>query len=640
MAPTPTPSVAIAVVAPLPAAGLLTSQLAGEAQEVTVRTITWTSATLTLQSGAATVFSLGSGVSLGTLRYRLYIGGVDRTSNWLIAPGSTIGMQSGSPSTAVVSVGFMDGFGTRPSAGQEAIIIETATGRRIFGGDVASCEETNPDGTEMVIVRCNCAGFGSRLDKRNIGAYFEPDAIFWTPASMVGELLREYIPEEGIRWAGGDGGAAFLTEVIIQHTSASQAIRQVLQPWGLDYVVDAYKNLYVVNPTTGFGAAPFDIATGDSNHDSNSMTVRRDQSQIVTRVSVRSDLREPPMWTDTFTVDPSGVGFYPSKYRLTAKPVVLEDGEPKAVAEYASSATTYDYTYVPDGYGVSRSAGTGGTAHEVKIIYPVPLQPVYAVSDDAAIALYGIRETTIDVKDVYERERWAEIAAGEIARRSAEFYSVTYTSRTSDVLRPGMSQTIEHTRPLVPSQTFILDSVNGTFQATGDGGWWRWTVTATNKAVQGERSAARTAQRIRAGLYQSQDRHRQTFAWDLAKTVDGLTNPGVELLDANSDPLPRGQAVVSKPGFIYRVTLRFVTAPTNDPVSLDVFLHRGEDPPVSIFANGEYITYRPVDAGTVVAMYNFSSQPFVLKPGDRLSAQFMTVEPTAKDGILEVEQQG
>ncbi len=604
------------------------------------RTITWTSATLAIASGSGSIiFSIGSGVSLGTLKYRLYIGGVDRTGEWYMANDSSIGMQSSSNSTAVVSVRFFEGSGTRPNPDDEVVIIETTTGQRLFGGDLASVEEVSPDGTTMIVIRCNCVGFAARLDKRDIGAYYEPNAIFWTPALMVADLLREHVPEEGIDWAGGDGGSAFLTEVIIQHTSATQAIRQVLQPWGLDFTVDAYKNLFVIDPTVGFGAAPFNISDGDTNHDTTGMTVRRDRSRIVTRVSVRSDLREPPMWTDTFTLDPSGVGFYPSKYRLTDKPVVLEDGDPKSVAEYASSATSYDYTYVPDGYGVSRSAGNGGS-HEIKIIYPIPLQPVYTVEDTAAVALYGIREATIDVKDVYERERWAEIAAGELARRSAEFYAVSYPSRTSDLLRPGMSQTIALSRPLVPSRTFILDSINGSFVPTGSGGFWRWTVNANTGAIQGERNSVRTQQRIKAGLSQPQDRHRQVFAWDLAKTVDGLTNTGVALLDAANDPLPRGQVVITRVGFIYEVRLRFVTAPQNDPVELDVFLHRDSDPPVSIFANGEFITYSPGDAGTVVRMFNFAAQPYVLKVGDRLSAQFMTAEPTAMDGILEVEQQG
>src|SRR6186713_3381630 len=119
-----------APIAPVVASAPITSPVPLPPQ---LRTITWTSATLAIASGSGSIiFSVGSGVSLGALNYRLYVGGVDRTSNWRIAPGSTISQQLASPSNATVTVGF-EGSGTRPECDDEVIIIETTTGTRIFG---------------------------------------------------------------------------------------------------------------------------------------------------------------------------------------------------------------------------------------------------------------------------------------------------------------------------------------------------------------------------------------------------------------------------------------------------------------------------------------------------------------------------
>jgi hypothetical protein len=109
------------------------------------------------------------------------------------------------------------------------------------------------------------------------------------------------------------------------------------------------------------------------------------------------------------------------------------------------------------------------------------------------------------------------------------------------------------------------------------------------------------------------------------------------LLDEDSNPLPRGYAIVTRAGFLYEVRLRFVTV--TDTVEVDVLLERGDASPVSIFANSQYIAYTTVDT-TYVRSFNFTSQPFALQVGDKLTARYMTEDAGARDGVLEVEQQG
>lgn len=594
-----------------------------------LRQIGFLSGELPVESGEHTIFSVGSGLQAGELRYRLYIEGADRTSEWSIAAGTQITHQLGSPSTAAVTLISS----TRPDPDDVVVIIETTTGRRVFGGEIASVEEKNPDGTSLIFLRLDCVGFQARLDRAVVGAYFEEGFIIWSAASMTAELLREYMPNTSISFGGGGGGDSYAYEVIIQYTTGSDAIRQVLQPWGLDFFVDNYAALYIIDPSIGFGAAPFSVSQGSGHVDSNSITVRRDRSRTVSRVAVRADLREPPSWTDEWAGgEEYGIGFFRSKYRLNEKPVVYEDGVVQTVGEYAFNASNFDYTYVPGGYGVYRSAGSlSNPAITVTITYSIPLQPVYFVEDATALAAFGVREAILDVKDVYERERWADIGAGELARRAQELYVVNYVTRSSDYLRPGMTQTISHARPLVPSQTFILDSVSGQFEGTANGGHFRWQVSAATAAIQG-RSAVRERQRIRYGLYQPQDRHRQVFAWDLAKTVDGLTNPGLSAMALH------GQHVVTRVGFLREVRLRFDIPPGTSTVQVDVYLTRADASPVSIFAAG-YAEFAPTDTGIIYAR-TFTSQPFVLKPNDILTAEVITGDTAAMDGRLEVEQQG
>lgn len=594
------------------------------------RELRQTGYSLSLQAGTHVMFSSLTAGSTAPAPYLFYIDGLLRTDKVSIAlESASIQMQLGATPSASFTVLSLDGT-YRPAIDDEVIIIDSSTGARVFGGDIDNTEEQNPDNTNIITTRVRATGYSSRLDRRIVSGYFDGVTILYTPQTMISDLLNIYLPETGIVLGGGADGAVIDTETIFQHVSGTQAVRQLLDKDGLDFVVDAFKRLYVVSRTAGYAAAPFNLADGDGNWDSDSMSVRRERGKYANRVGLRADLREPGMWVDTFAGnDDFGVGFYLTSYIQNSAPVVTVNGVVQTVGEYWLAQGSNTFTYVPGGYGVYASTpGAYLSSDTIEVSYPSPLQPITWAEDAAEIALNGIAETVVDVKDVYDPDRWDDIAAGELARLKRRSYVVEYVTQQQG-LRPGQLQAINTTKPLVPNLSLIIDNMTGTFQPTSSGGFFRWRVSATNSQVQGEKNFVRTFQRLGLLKIQPQDRHRLTIVAKLAEDIPGLTNPGLIVVTVPGD------REVDKPGFLKEIRLRFGTAPATRTVQIDVRKNG-----TTIFPNSQYIEFRVADAGLTVTKRNFTAQPLQIADGDKFTAHVITADSAAKNGTLEIEVQG
>lgn len=585
-----------------------------------------TGTTLTLLAGSHSLFSASTAQS----KYVFFINGVERTTAGVAADrpeACQIQSQLGSIPTCGLTITSKDGS-YRPQIDQELVVIDRTTGARLFGGDIDYIEETNPDATDVIYSRVRAVGYASRLDRRIVSAYYDGVTIIWTTSSMIADILNTHIPETGVVLANG-GGSVIDTEVIFQHVSGTQALRQLLDKDGLDFTVDEYKRLYLVNKSTGYESAPFNVTDG-ANYDSDSMTVRRERGRYANRVGIRPDLREPGMWVDTFAGDDDfGVGFYLTTYTLFEKPVVTLNGVVQTVGEYWLPHLSNTFTYVPNGVGVYASnPGIYSSSEVIEVSYPSPLQPITWAEDAAEIAANGLVETVEEVKDVYSRDLLADIATGVLARLKVRPYVVDYSTRTNG-LKPGQLQTINTTKPQVPNLSMVIDSVAGTYEPTADGGHFRWRVRTSNAQVQNEKNFIRTMQRVAAARIQPQDRHRTTIVIKLAQTVQGITNPGLTAITVPGD------REIDKPGYIKEARLRFDTAPATTTVQVNVLING-----TTIFPNGEYIEFRPADAGNTVSKRNFTSQPMAVADGDIVTCVVVTADSAAKDGTLELEIQG
>lgn len=569
--------------------------------------------------------------------YKLYIAGVERNVNWSLGrQAMSISMGIGQWATCTFSVISTDGS-YRPTQDQEIVVVDMVTGARVFGGIIDSPGEEGQDGTTIVWTEVQAVGYGSKLDRTVFARYY--DLTFqWTPQLVVRDLFLT-VPEllaTGITVGQSTDGDQFTTEIILPWDTASANLRRLLEPSGLDFVVDEYAQLHIVSKTTGYGSAPFNITNTNGMIDSDSLKVRRLRGDYANRIVVIPDIREPGFWTDTCSGDQS-VGlynFFQSTYILNDKPIVQVNGVTKTVGEYWTNASLYDFTYVPGGNGVY-SATSYGSGDEITISHPIPIQPAVIADDLAEQSSFGaVVAAIVQIRDVYDRARLVEIAEGLLDRRKVRPYAIEYRTQQQGV-RTGQTQTVTTTRPQASGVTILIDQVSGSFVPTGSGGFFRWSVSGANNSVIGERSSVRTNQRIVDALKRPQDRNRQIFSWTIAGTVERLTNPGVLQLGDDSETLPHGALEVTRHGYIKEVRLRFETPPTTGSVQIKVFLNG-----TNIFAVGGYIEFLPVDAADTVTNYQFASRPLPVVPGDRLTAEVQADNATAKDGILEVEQQG
>ncbi len=561
--------------------------------------------------------------------YLIYINGVLRSDKVSIARGLTISKTLGQWDNASFSVISTDGT-YRPEIDQEVVIVQSSDGTRVFGGDIESPGEQHEDGTSIIWTNIKAVGYGARLDRRAVAVHYDT-TITWQTITIINDLLVNHVADLGIRigFGGPSVGSAYTTEIILQWGYVGDHIRKLAEPEGLDVVVDEYARLYLVSKTQGFASAPFNLTDSTENWDSNTMTVERLRGRYANEIIGLPDLREPGMWTDEYTGD-EGIGlnsaWFPTTYIQNEKPVVLVNGTPKTVGVQGTG--TFDFTYNDGGFGVQGWA-TYTSAHTIKIIYPSPLQPAIVVRDEAEIASYGRVVSAVEqIKDVHDRDRMVEIFTGILTRRKVRPYSITYRTQEQG-LRPGHTQTINTTQPLVSSLTVLIESVSGTYEPRANGGIFRWQVKCGNSPVVGEKSGVNTKIRVREALMRPQDRHRQVFSWDIAKTVDGLTNEGTTAM------VLHGSHEVTRPGYLKEIRLRFDDQPLTATVQAKVYLNA-----VSVTPAGQFVEFRPADVGTTVKVYNFTSQPFALAIGDRFTAEVITGDAAAKDGILEVEQQG
>jgi hypothetical protein len=570
-----------------------------------------------------------------TLKYLIFINGVLRNSNHSLGRDSlNISSSLGNWPTASFTVISTDGT-YRPVIEQEVIVIDAATGVRLFAGDIENPGEEHEDGTSIIWTQVKAVGYANRLDRIAFQAYYDT-VIAWNTNSIINDILVVHAASAGIRYAGGALGSSFTAPLALTWDLTSSQIRKILDRDGLDFIVDAYRQLWIVSKTAGYEAAPFNLTDSTNNWDSNTMSVRPERARYANRVILIPDWREPGFWTDTWLGNQgpgATVGFYLTTYILNDKPRVLVNGTVMRVGEYWASRATVDFTYVPGGHGVN-SVATYGGGDTIEIQYPIPLQPAIIAEDTAEQTSYGrIVDAIIQVRDVTDRPQLVTLAAGELARRKVRPYVVEYTTRVNG-LRPGQVQNINTTQPLVPNIDVLIDSVNGTFEPTASGGHFRWAITASNSQVQGEQSSVRTKQRIRAALLPPQDRHRTPIIVDLAMDPypgfvgnEGLIRtgqvPGVRNLD--------------KPAYLKEVRLTFQrTATQLVTAQIDVRING-----TTIFANSQYIEYPSTQASlTTVVKYDFASSPYITADGDVLTVWVITGDAALKNGKCEIEIQG
>ena len=497
----------------------------------------------------------------------------------------------GSKSTCTFVLTNKHGF-YRPSQGDEVAIYQRTREGVVtfFRGLIDKISELDYTGSAALNeIVCDCVDFGSLLDRVIVGREFQTQ-VGNDPYILTYQVAHRYFePAFGIKfvWTGTDivpyGG---LGNQIFNWLTGTEVMNRIAQDSGGDWRVDYDRNLYLFAGGGGYKTAPFALADDDGNW--RNLTVDRDYSKYKNKIYLKTSQNTRPLWTDTFTVA-TGEFLWITMAPLSSKPMVKVDGVAAVVVDFDRiGSRPYDFYWIGTTV-IANPAHLPAAGAVLTVSYPSPLSYVAIAQNDAEIAAHGLFEGVEEVKDVPTGDALQAYANALLARRLNRPTTLRFET-DRDGLEAGMSIQVNLSRPLVSGQ-FMLTDVSSV--EVGKGLFFRHSVTAIDCASQGLGDSAAFYQSIVAAGRQPRDRVTLHVIFQIAETIPGIENPGLQLDSESGQRAVRGSP---GKGIGISCSLYFYCAiPTSIDCILDL-LQNG----VSVFPGGDAVsllsTYRALQA--------------------------------------------
>ncbi len=448
--------------------------------------------------------------------------------------------------------------------------------------------------------------------------YLEQQSRAATADQIIADLVARYLSSYGIIYGGG-APAVLIGAQTFNYVSFTDALNSIAAKLGLEWRIDLYKTLWLFAPGSGYGPAPFTIATNDGNWAE--MHVTRSRAQKRNRIYVRNSVDLHPLWTDTFLGDGERMVF-PVYARLASAPQITVDtgsGDVgQTVVEFDAQSGNWQWTYKDFSVWAATPPPKGAV---IKVTFPSPFSHVAVAEDIEDIARRGAIEAVEEVRDVQDLTSLQAIADGWLTKRNVE--PVTVSLRTDKPgLEPGQLLSINTERPLV-NATVTVQSVES--EEAGKGKFFRHQVKASN-APQIVADDAAFYQRLLERTKQAKNTGTYTFIWHLAETIEGLDSPG--LTTGYKTP----SLVAPRAGVLRDCTLRFNSVedggtPTAQTISIDI-----EKNGVTVF--GATKMEFPAGATGTKIQFVFASSPVTVAQGDVFRINVLAADALAKDGAL------
>ncbi len=613
-------------------AAAFTGQVAGD-----VGNGAWTGGDIIIEGGTTAVMLAATARNV-----TVFIGGVDRTE--YIEPGIKRSVQTGGVvGTLVFSINNGSQARRRPDyrpSKFDKVLMYVGT-YRFFSGFVNTVPETAESGTSgLYHLVVNCVSNNALLDYVVIAKHYEiyngallliimADLIINTPG----------LGDRGITF-GGLGGFE-QTEIINPFTINFQTMRQVCQMFAdrfaLDFYVDMWDVLRMFPKDTSTNDAPFAIAT---NNGMWKQMVSTPGGSYANSIIVINSQDLGSIHTDEFTATAGQPEFLVST-ELANKPVVLVNDIAETVTDPGEYGDPWLWYWL--GFTIVRNPANPLVGGEnVKVQYQSDLSYPAFAEDKDEIALRGLFQVRIDIKDAVSRDQMQQVADGELARRVQDIISVSID--TDEIgLEPGQKLPIDTVRPPV-SDDFLISQVDSIEIGKGGmsarasktapvKGYFQHTVTASNGVTQRRGSGGAAFQKIYDQLQQAKDRQTYPIIFTLAESLGGAgagLAVGIPECPARFAP----HAGVAAQCSLFFQSSSSVLTDTDCVVDL---LMDG----VSIFPAG--MAGKMVwKAGETVKQINFifADNPLDIPKLAKFMPQILMADDKAKDGTIELTVQG
>jgi|GEM_PF-6555119 len=612
-----------------------------------------------LRQIASLIIRVGLGshrIATSDQAFGLYVGGVLRNDVFDHSGGFDISLGLNGQNTMRFTV--VDPAGTyRPDIGEQVAFY--LADELLFAGFVESLDEGAPTGAQALIrIGVHCNGMSSLLLRRVVFGSWDGDARRGGAGFIASDLTIRFLEEDGVTTdqaplsQNADG---ILDQFVLSPTSAFDAFNQIASAAGIDWFMDERRNIRWVDPADGTEDAPFSIdqSLNEEKLFRDSVRVEKLAGQYRNRTFVQLGRGVPTFSEEAASLLPFFEGpVYNLTYPVTETPVIVVTGtlgvHTAEVIEHIPPLPSVGWDFFwqfgeafitmnPNApFRDPADAAYIGPIETVEITYSVPDGVTsFVVREDAdEIILRQIAEgggsgkweaveNATDVDDAAE----AGLLAEALNRRYASTGIPQRISYQTDRpgLRPGQKQSIALTRPAA-SGDFIIESislaeVSASLRAATP--FLRTTVTAVS-------SRALRAQRQRVRMRRPKADDNLTFV--LAKTIPGITNPGLAVGDDVTD----AHQVVMAAGLLAYAVVVFADPPVGADVILDVKrLAVGESTWVSIFPLGGKLVVRDGSTSSAITTINLKAAR-----GDRLRVDVEQVgsENPGKDGTLRIRE--
>ena len=379
----------------------------------------------------------------------LEIDSVDRTT--LVNFGSLVKQDNVNEIVDVVgfTIDYHAGQTFRPEANSAIEIFDGAT--LIFAGSISRVTKRNM-GVGKIRYFCNCKDKSYDLDRVLYNDSHEDIIV----NDLIDLIIAFVNTETGLSFTTNNVDCDIvITKIAFARVQVSECLQRLSDLTGFSFYIDYEGDIHFFIKNTE--VAPFNIADGDGNHITDSLSVTDDFTQIRNRIFIKGAEIEGEERTETYQGDGTRKSF-PLANKFASKPTVEVDSVSKTVGiDFLDIEADFDCFWDFTTLSLRFKDSTIPGAVDVEVTGIPLFVPEFQVEDPISIGEHGVFEFAKTDKSIESREQAVGYAKAQIeAYRNGviEGEFVTYTGG----LRSGQVITVTSTLMNV-SEDFLIQSV-------------------------------------------------------------------------------------------------------------------------------------------------------------------------------------
>lgn len=385
---------------------------------------------------------------------QLTIGGVDRTSKIESNSLKITNVLTNKRDTASFSILSHSGDTFEPTIGREVIIYDGAT--KIFGGLITEIDSNSLAKQGPVRHNVQCQDYTRLFDKKLV-----PDSFRNKTANEIIQSLKDLYFPSGFTINNVDA-PVLISYVAFNYKPLAKCLEELAQSINYDWYIDYDKDIHFFAKEAE--TAPFDLTDSNGNYRTDTLVIRKDNTQIRNSIVVRGG----EYLGENFTaeIEANGTDFiFNLPYKFTDFNASLTGQRLNVGVDYLDNPDEHDALYgfsekilrfkeadVPSAGAVLRAGGKPNLPVIVKLKSQAHINAMISAEGGDGVYEYLIEDRSINSKEGARQRAKAEILAYAQTLSEGEF--ITEVSG----LRAGQKINIQSTLRNI-NEDFIINKV-------------------------------------------------------------------------------------------------------------------------------------------------------------------------------------